>query len=374
MKRLLVERMRLLVFVTGMFALTSVDAQKVTVDGLNYYLYPDTHEAAVDNGNTWSGVLVLPSTISYDGENYTVNGMGHRAFYGCKELTKVRIPKTIDHVVHHTMSGGNGAVSPDYMNPFVGCTTLESIEVDEGNPSMKSVGGVLFSKDGTGLYSYPAGIKSESYRIPHGVTWVGEDAFAYNEHIVSIELPESVGKLCGGVFQNCIRLEKVNLPENLKYLEAYMFRGCSCLKSVTIPLSVSHLGEQAFADCSSLKTIDLPERVSTIGSLAFQKCMLDTLIVRGQLDAQSVNHFLFTGLNESAKVYTLASQIDSFKKLFAGTVLPLEDYKGTQNTVNIGTIIRNDVEAVLHNLQGHRLTTPPRRGVYIRDGRKVVMK
>jgi hypothetical protein len=107
--------------------------------------------------------------------------------------------------------------------------------------------------------------------------------------------------------------------------------------------------------------------------------MLDTLIVRGQLDAQSVNHFLFTGLNESAKVYTLASQTDSFKKLFAGTVLTLDEYKGqtvNNEAVAVTSPFTNTTynASTLYDLQGRRVTNQPRRGVYIRDGWKVVVK
>ena len=375
MKRILIERMRLLALVAVVFALTSANAQKVTVDGLKYYLYPDTHEAAVDNGNTWSGELVLPSAISYDGETYTVSGMGHMAFYGCKELTKVTIPKTIDHVVHHTMSGENGAVSDEYMNPFVGCTALESIEVDGENPNMKSVGGVLFSKDGTRLYCYPAGLKAEKYVVPEDVTWIGGDAFTYNEYVVSVELPAAVTYIGGGAFTYCKGLEKVSLPDNLTQLRGHTFRDCSSLKSIEIPAGVSTLGEQAFSGCTSLSVIDLPESAQTIGSFAFQNCTLDALVIRGQLDSQSTVPYLFHGLSESSKVYTLASQTDSFKKLFAGTVLTLDEYKNYQGTTNIDISISPYGKlSATYNLQGRRVTSQPWPSMYIREGKVVVVK
>ena len=75
---------------------TYANAQNVTIDGLKYYLFPDTHEAALNYGSTWSGELDIPSKVNYDGQTFTVTGITTNAFWGCNELTKVRIPKTIE--------------------------------------------------------------------------------------------------------------------------------------------------------------------------------------------------------------------------------------------------------------------------------------
>ena len=242
---------------------------------------------------------------------------------------------------------------------------------------MKSNGGELYSKDGTRLYCYPAGIKAEKYVVPWEVTWIGNSVFAYNKYVVSVELPVTVNYLAGADFAYCKKLEKVYLPENLTQIGAGMFMGCSNLKSIEIPTGVTHIGEQAFLDCSSLKMIDLPESVHYIGSFAFFGCMLDTLVIRGQLDSQSVQMYLFDGLMESAVVFTLPMQIESFKNLFAGIVQSLEDYfKDFQNTDNIKFPVRpnHGIASTTYSLEGRRLTQQPRKGVYIRDGRKVVVK
>ena len=151
MKNIKDLRMKLMAFLICVFSLMTVNAQEATIDGLKYYLFADTHEAVLNGNNSWVGELDIPSEVSYNGEKYTVNAMSVFAFYECKELTKVRIPKTIDHIINYNLSDDdtNGAISPDYKNAFMGCTSLETILVDEENPSMKSIGGILFSKDGT---------------------------------------------------------------------------------------------------------------------------------------------------------------------------------------------------------------------------------
>ena len=362
---------RPIVIMVSMLIQISGNAQNVTIDGLKYYLYPKTHEAALDYGNTWSGELNLPSEVSYEGKTYDVKSMSYGAFHGCKKLTKIRIPKTIENVIHHVLSDEDktGAVSPDNMNPFVGCTALECINVDEDNPIMSSIEGILFNKDGTKLYSYPVGVKAESYAVPDGVIWIGSSAFESNEYLISVELPETIERLYGSVFRDCKKLEKVSLPSNLTCLEPWMFWGCSSLKSIQIPSGVNKVGERAFWNCSSLREIDIPESVSVIGSYAFYGCMPDALVIRGRLSREYAYNNILTGLNESTTLYVPISEIDYFKPHFSGTILPVDQYH-TADIVN--TPSSKVISHPLFDLRGRRLETSPKKGVFIYNGHKYV--
>ena len=137
-------QLRLFTFLVCLLSLTYAKAQNVTIDGVNYYLFPDTREAAINNKNTCSGELIIPSEVNYDGETFTVTGMSDMAFDGC-ELTKVRIPKTIEHIIQHVLTDdpnifGQSAPESVCMNPFQRCKSLEAIEVDEDNPSTPKKG------------------------------------------------------------------------------------------------------------------------------------------------------------------------------------------------------------------------------------------
>lgn len=267
------------------FGAKSLDGKKVACDGLRYYLFQDTDKAAIDEGNTWSGELELPSEISYTSvfnfkgeEVYHVNGISHKAFQDCKELTKVRIPKEIENIITYVLSVDEmvGSV-PDDMNPFKGCTALESIEVDEDNPALKSVDGILFNKDGSKLYAYPAGKKADSYVVPEDVTWVGMNAF--------------------------------------------------------------------------------------------NGCTLGALVIRGILDSSCMSQSLFRGLNESAKLYVQSSEMDRYKDIFPGTILPLEDY---QSGIQAPTSLK-DQSHPIYNLNGQRIDQP-KMGIYIQNSKKVVVR
>jgi len=274
---------------------------KVTIDGLKYYLYSSSREAVIDwENSTYSGVLDIPSEVRHNGTVYTVTGIAAGAFLDCTELTKVRIPKTINHVVFHVLDGGNGAVSPENTNPFVGCTALESIEVDKDNPIMCSVDGVLFNKDKTRLYCFPAGLRQESYTIPEGVTWIGAYAFSYSQYLVSLQIPNTITEICSGICSNCINLKTIRLSENINYI-----------------------GGSSFEKCTSLRVLDIPEKVQSFGENVFRWTHLETVIIRGTFP-NGLRDDTFYFMDDKTVIYAQPSEIEKFKKVFSGTVLPLE--------------------------------------------------
>ena len=71
----------------------AIQAQKVTVDGINYYLCSDK-TAEVTTSNV-TGDIVIPEKITVDGVEYSVTRIGYQAFYECKALTSVNMPSVI---------------------------------------------------------------------------------------------------------------------------------------------------------------------------------------------------------------------------------------------------------------------------------------
>ena len=270
----------------------------VTIDGLLYKLSEATNTAMVANANTWDGELVIPEEVNYEGKSYTVDRIEWLAFPSCKTLTKVRIPKTIVEIKHY-------AGYEDCKNPFTGCTSLESIEVDEANPNMCSVDGVLFNKDTTWLFCYPAGLRSETYTIPDGVTRLGGDAFANNPYLLSVQMPNSVAYMAFGIFSNCKSLKSVQLSENIKYISAYTFESCD-----------------------NLRFLDIPESVTGFAESVFRWSPLETILIRGTFPDGLRNDTFYFLDEERTVIYCYPSEIDKFKKVFKGTVLPLGDWTG----------------------------------------------
>lgn len=59
-------------------------AETVEIDGIWYNLVAKAKEAEVTkNPNTYSGDVVIPPSVTYNGEPYKVTSIGESAFYKC---------------------------------------------------------------------------------------------------------------------------------------------------------------------------------------------------------------------------------------------------------------------------------------------------
>ena len=61
---------------------------EVTYKGSSWYSYHDES----------TGSVVIPSTVSYNGNKYSVTSIGHSAFYTCDEITSVAISNSVKDI------------------------------------------------------------------------------------------------------------------------------------------------------------------------------------------------------------------------------------------------------------------------------------
>ena len=182
------------------------DIEVKNADGVSIYykLMNGKKEVAVsfrgDRYDSYSyeyqGDVVIPEYVIYGGEKYLVTSIGERAFYDCKVLSSVVIPKSVTFI-------GNSA--------FVNCTSITSLAIPN---SVTFIGNSAFS-----------GCKGiTSLTIPNGVTYIDIGAFGGCTGITSVTIPESVTYIGSNVFYGCSSLESIVLPENLTSLTANVFK------------------------------------------------------------------------------------------------------------------------------------------------------
>ena len=146
----------------------------------------------------------------------TIDSIRPQAFYGCKALTSLSLPS---------------ALSAIGQNPFVFCENLAEINVDQNNVTLASRDGVLMSKDGHTIVSYPNG-RSGAYTIPNSVA--------------SVE---------AGPFLCSTELSALTVPSTCTAIGNWAFLGCTGLGSVSLPPTLSSLGTEAFSGCTNLQTV-----------------------------------------------------------------------------------------------------------------------
>ena len=186
----------------------------------------------------------------------SVTSIEKRAFYACMGLTSVKLSSSLT-------SMGNGV--------FWDCKSLTDVSVDENNENYSSLDGVLFNKQKTELLYYPTG-KTGAYRVPDGVTGIGDSAFEDCTNLTGIEFPDGFTSIGNSSFKGCSSLADVKLPNSLTQMGLYAFENCSSLTSVELPGGLTYIPMNAFRMCSSLTSIEFPSSLTEIESNAFELC------------------------------------------------------------------------------------------------------
>ena len=267
--------------------------EDVTIDDADYSLRKTMHQAMLKK-NEWVGEVSVPSEVTHEGQTYSVTSIDREAFRDNTTLTKVTFPRTVKNMDFDKENGFTG-------NPFFNCTALESIAVDEENPALCAIDGVLFNKEKTRLHAYPIAATRTSYTVPESVTRIENSAFAYNQHLVKIVLPDEVTILGSSVFSGCKNLEEIRLSPNLGYLAGWAFAHCEHLQSVTIPEGVTSLGGRLFYGCTSLTSIAMPESVTKTDDSIFENCTsLKNVTLSPNLDI--INYKMFFNCSSLSEI------------------------------------------------------------------------
>ena len=125
------KRQLILISVFLLF-IVSVQARSFVLDGINYNITSaiNPFSVSVTSGISYSGDIVIPSSVNYNDTIYTVNSIGSNAFNGCSSLSSVSVPNTV-------ISIGSGA--------FYGCSGLGDLKFDPTNQYFYFNDGILYN-------------------------------------------------------------------------------------------------------------------------------------------------------------------------------------------------------------------------------------
>ena len=215
----------LFVLLLSAVVMTKALAQSFTVGDLIYSpMWGDEVEVIGHvEGTAATGELVIPETVTYEGNDYVVTSIVDYAFYNCHGFTgNLVIPNSVT---------------------YIGSNAFESCSGFNGN-----------------------------LVIPNSVSYIGEYAFyqctgfsivEYNATYCD-DLWWSAFEGCGGV---------LIIGENVERIPAYMFQGAAFTGNLVISNSVTYIGYNAFESCSGFNgNLVIPNSVSYIGEYAFYQC------------------------------------------------------------------------------------------------------
>ena len=287
-------------------------ADAVNINGIYYNLSGSTAEVT-SHPDKYSGSIVIPSSVKYGTNNYTVTGIGNLAFYQCTELTELTIPSSITYIGDtsdprnaYVFDGCNENVfkkvkisdleawckitfaDNSYANPLKKAHHLylnESEITDLVIPNTITTLGTFQFESCYGITSLtiPSTVTNlglatfydcrnlTTVNIAPGLTTIGVNMFLWCEKLTSINIPNTVTTIQNGAFGNT-GLTSIEIPNSVTSIEYCAFQVCKDLTSITIPNSVTSIGNYAFIECSSLGSIEIPNSVTSIGDGALRGC------------------------------------------------------------------------------------------------------
>lgn len=215
-----------------------------------------------DNAFAFTALEVLPF------KDY-LEEIGNMAFYRCRKLKTVELPKRTSQI-------GLGA--------FAGCSSLETVSVDDKNGRFMFEDGVLYSRKQDRIVQV-AGTFRGRLSPPRSLVTIEQYAAEDCAGITELDLPVSVTGIGAYAFRGCTELAKVKFPNTIERIGAGAFSGCRKLTSIDVPASVKTIGKQAFSGCTSLEVGEIGGKVSYKGLNVFEGCTgLNRITIRKDSD------------------------------------------------------------------------------------------
>lgn len=245
---------------------TEKSSKLITEDGWFSYGFDEDGNAEIYDFYMYGylGEVVIPSEI--DGK--PVVYIGNACFLEAFNLTSIVIPATVE-------SMGESV--------FFGCSSLEKITVEEGNPYYSTTeDGILMGDDEKYLVCYPAGRTEESYTIPDTVDEIAAGCFAYAQNLKTVVIPDSVLFVDNWSFAYS-KIESIAFPDSVIQVDDYAFAYCDNLSDVDFGNGIQSISNAAFAFCPSLKEITLPESLSYVGQYAFAATGMESVTIPATL-------------------------------------------------------------------------------------------
>ena len=264
------------------------------VDGIYYNQLTQTTVAVTCRNkqyNSYSGKVVIPDTVLFNGVSFRVTAIAENAFRNCDQLTSVHIPNSVTEI-------------------------------------------------GTRAFTY-SGV--DSIIIPIQVKTIGSLVFEYCTNLSYVEMGNQVKKINNGAFKNCSKLTSVNLPDSLTTIAEMAFYATG-LESVAFPPRLVRVEEKAFGSCKNLTEVHVSD-IETWCRIRFTKINANPLMVAHYLyvNGERVNEIVFPETVEKVRDYAFCGLTVDRMTIDAGAMHEIDYYAFYDSS--IGRLDIQDAEA-----------------------------
>lgn len=212
---------------------------------------------------------------------YGVNLLSDSAFAGCKGLTKVVLPETLEEIGKSAFSGCPDLREVNFpksllsigKRAFADCPKLSAPDLSEclakypddafDSQLIDSIQEQTANVEDTGFDYTVEKLRSITITGYHGsdsvlripekimnlpVTAIAREAFVGCTSITEADMPDTIVNMGAQVFVNCTNLRRVHLSDGITRLYTNAFNGCTSLTEINIPDAITELKRNTFSD------------------------------------------------------------------------------------------------------------------------------
>lgn len=328
----------------------SVNAQDAQIDGIYYNLDQAAKTAEVTNlagggrvRYSYSGEIVIPASIEFEGATYSVTSIGANAFYNGSSLISVTIPNSVTTIGEEAFSQ-SGLSSITIPNSVV---TIGKYAFNQTPWLNNQEDGVVYA--GNVVYWYKGTMpENTNITIKEGTTSICANAFFNCKNLTSIEIPNSVTSIGESAFQECKNLTSIDIPNSVTFIGASAFDDTAWLEnqedgvvyadnvvykykgtmpentSIVIKEGTTFICPRAFYGCKNLASVEIPNSVTAIGFNAFQSCWnLHTVTIPNNITSIENGTFFGSGLT-SIDIPNSVTSIGTFAFAYCSNLTSIE--------------------------------------------------
>lgn len=227
--------------------------------GFEYKVLTDGTVTVADPSFSVSGDVVIPGSVTHEGETYEVSGIADMGF-GNAAITGVALPATIK-------------IIGDYAFMGIGASTME---LPEG---IEIIGNSAFGYSSLSEVTLPQSLR-------------GLDSYAFSgTQLTTLVIPDGVTTLSPYVVDGCYSLTSLTLPAGVKVIPSYCASYMSSLQELIIPEGIEEIGDYAFSGCDGLQTLQLPSTLKKVGISAFEGYSPEELTIPANIESLGQSAF-----------------------------------------------------------------------------------
>lgn len=276
----------LLLIVCAWISTLAWSSERIEVNGVYYLFHGDsatvTYTGVEKLGpytlavSDYSGTVIVPDSVQYEGNWYHVTEVGDNAFQQ-SYVRSVTLPESVTKIGVYAFQSATNLQS---INIPSGVTYIED-KTFAGCNSLPVINGIRYAD----TYLLATTDKTQTnYTISERTKWIAEEAFKDSYAATSITLPSSILSIGTSAFRGCTSLTSVTIENNPRYtsVDGILYTAALdtiiCYPSgreeedIVIPDHVTVVAAGAYADNTHIKSLQVPENVTKIVSTAFTGC------------------------------------------------------------------------------------------------------